>query len=435
MPGMKGDEFLSIIHTECPNTLNIMLTAHSDTEAVGHAVNNANLYRFIQKPWDETDLILTAKEGIRRYNQDRKLEEQASHLRELYAKAQEEISERKNTESRLLMALKEIKALQKTLAKENVYLREEIQNDHNFKEIIGESNELKYVLYRIEQIAQNDTTVLIQGETGTGKELVARAVHESSARNARPMIKVNCAALSPELIESELFGHEKGAFTGAISKKIGRFEIAHNGTLFLDEISELSMGLQSKLLRAIEYGEIERVGSSKSIKLDVRILTATNRDLEAEVEAGKFRKDLFYRINVYPISIPPLRKRKDDIPILIDHFIRLYNKRLGKAIERIPQSVVEALVDYDWPGNVRELQNIIERSMLLSKTKTLRLETPTSKVNISNALKPFAEVEKEYFRRVLNASNGKISGKGGAAEISDMHPNTLRSRMSKLGLK
>ena len=435
MPEMNGSELMSRIFKKYPHTLTVMLTGRADSDAVGDAVNRANLYRYINKPWREEDMVLTVKEGLRRYKHEKLVKSKNEELVKLYEKATEEINKRKKAEASLKKALREIEGLQERLQKENIYLREEIKLEHNFEEIIGNSDPLKYVLYRIEKVAPVDTTVLLQGETGTGKELVARAIHQSSERNGRPLIKVNCAALPPDLMESELFGHEKGAFTGAHIRKMGRFELAHKGTLFLDEIGEIPINLQAKLLRAIEFGEFERVGNPKSIKIDVRIIAATNRNLELEAKNGNFRKDLFYRLNVYPITLPSLRQRPDDIPLLVNHFVGRFSKKMGKQIEDISQKTMDALVSYSWPGNIRELENVIERAIVLSKGKTLHIKVPQNSMITVENMKTMEDMERDYILKTLDLTQGKIAGHGGAAEILGMHPNTLRSRIDKLNIK
>ena len=263
-------------------------------------------------------------------------------------------------------AFQEIQALKDKLSKENAYLEEEIRTEHNFGDIVGDSAALRRVLKEVETVAPTGSTVLIRGETGTGKELVARALHERSPRQSRSFIKLNCAAIPTGLLESELFGHEKGAFTGAISQKIGRFELAHQGTLFLDEVGDIPPELQPKLLRVLQEQEFERLGGTKTIKVDVRLLAATHRDLAKMVADGRFRQDLYYRLNVFPLVLPPLRERPDDIPRLVRHFTQQFARRMGRRIETIPSAVMEALVRYSWPGNVRELQNVIERAVILS---------------------------------------------------------------------
>jgi len=356
-----------------------------------------------------------------------------------------DITERKHSEDELKEAYLEIRKLKDRLEAESAYLQEEIHAEHNFENIVGRSNALKYVLYRVEQVAATDSTVLILGETGTGKELIARAIHSTGKRRGRALIKVNCATLPANLIESELFGHEKGAFTGATTKKLGRFELAHQATLFLDEIGELSLDLQSKLLRVIEEGEFERLGSSKTIKVNLRVIAATNRNLEKEMKAGRFREDLWYRLNVFTITVPPLRERPEDIPLLAKHFMEFFNKAFGKALNKIPTRVVESLQHYQWPGNVRELKHVIERATINSTGDTLQLAEalvapaifPSSTSDNSGAVSflSLEEMVRKYILRVLEKVGWKIAGKGGAAEILEINPDTLRSRMRKLGIR
>jgi chemotaxis protein methyltransferase CheR len=310
-----------------------------------------------------------------------------------------------------------------------------IELNLNHENIIGNSVALHYVLFKTQKVAASSTTVLILGETGTGKELIAKAIHDSSKQNNHPLIKVDCTTLPSELIESELFGHEKGAFTGAIEKKIGRFELANNGTLFLDEIGELPLNLQPKLLRAIEYGEIERIGNPKTIKVNVRIIAATNRNLENEVINGKFRKDLYYRINVYPITLPPLRKRKEDIPALVQSFLRHFNKKIGREINIIPPEIMDRLIEYNWPGNIRELENVIERAIILSKTNVIEVEIPKEFYDVPfGRIMSLEEKERSYILEILEFTNGKIASPDGAAAILEIPPSTLRSKMKKLGI-
>ena len=284
-----------------------------------------------------------------------------------------DITERKESEVALTKAHEELSQLKNQLEAENVYLQSELQLDQAFGEIVGQSDAIKHVHFKINQVASTDLTVLIMGETGTGKELVARAIHGASKRKDRPLIKVNCAALSPSLIESELFGHEKGAFTGAGARKLGRFELANGGTIFLDEIGELPLELQVKLLRVIQEGELERVGGTKTIKIDVRIIAATNRHLKQEVDKGTFREDLWYRLNVFPITAPPLRQRKEDIPLLVEHFVKVSAKKFGKTLTSLKAGTMQSLQAHSWPGNVRELANVIERSVIHSQGSVLRM--------------------------------------------------------------
>ena len=349
-----------------------------------------------------------------------------------------DIADRKEAEQALQTAHEEVSQLKNQLEAENIYLQEEIKLAHNVDEIIGGSNAIKYVLFKVERVSQTDTTVLILGETGTGKELVARAIHNQSLRKDRPLVKVNCAALSPSLIESELFGHEKGAFTGASARKIGRFELANGATIFLDEIGELPLDLQSKLLRVVQEGEFERLGGTKTIKVDVRILAATNRNLKMEVERGAFREDLWYRLNVFPITVPPLRQRKEDIPRMVEHFANGFSKKIGKEITSISPSTLMKLHDYGWPGNVRELANVIERAIINTHGSVLQIADQFEQQQsdeLSSSAKTLEEMEKEYIISILDQTSWKIEGPNGAARILGLNPSTLRTRMVKLGIQ
>jgi len=351
-----------------------------------------------------------------------------------------DITGRKQAEIDRDAALVELEALKKKLEEENIYLKSEIREARLFSDMIGTSNVLRYVQTRIAQVAPTDASVLIQGETGVGKELVARAIHDNSRRAANPFIKINCAAIPANLVESELFGHEKGAFTDAVQKRKGRFELADTGTLFLDEISELPREMQAKLLRVLQDGEFVRIGGIRTLHSDVRIIAATNRDLNAEVAAGRFRADLFYRFNVYPITVPPLRKRREDIPQLVEHFINQIGPGIGKNIDRIPNQVMEQLKGYDWPGNVRELRNVVERSVITSPNSTLHIseDLATSRQFSSYASDSHVsleEIQRLHILAILEQTGGKIEGSGGAAEILQLKPSTLRHRMKKLGIK
>ncbi len=345
------------------------------------------------------------------------------------------------SEKELAQALLEVEHLKNRLHNENIYLRQEIRGTYNFKHIISANTGLKQVLAQVEQVAATDASVLILGETGTGKELIARSVHNLSHRQERPLVKVNCAALPANLIESELFGHEKGAFTGALTQKTGRFELADKGTIFLDEIGELPLDLQVKLLRVLQEGEFERLGNANTMHVDVRIIAATNRDLEQAIVDGTFREDLYYRLNVVPITIPPLRERKDDIPLLVEHFIQKNNKKVGKHIDSVPQKVMQILQSYHWPGNVRELENIIERAVILSSGNQLQLgpwfpEKANDEANDSPThFSSLSDVERAHIQRVLEFTQWRVSGENGAAAILGMNPQTLYSRLKKLGLK
>jgi PAS domain S-box-containing protein len=349
-----------------------------------------------------------------------------------------DVTEAVMAKKKLNDAFNEISDLKLKLEAENVYLKEELKLEGSFEDIIGTSKSLKKVLKQVEHVAKTDTTVLVLGETGTGKELIAKAVHSNSNRKNKPLIKVNCSALPAELIESELFGHEKGAFTGAINRKIGRFELAHNGTIFLDEIGDLPIDLQTRLLRVLQENEFERLGGETTIKVDVRVITATNRNLEELVVEGKFRQDLYYRLNVFPITSPPLRKRKEDIPSLIHYFINKHNNKTKNVIKSVHKNAIDKLVNYDWPGNVRELEHVIERAIVLNYGSQLRLGNWFVGDNTDMALhKEFITLEqseRDYIAKVLEKTNGKIRGKNGAAEILGLKPTTLESRMKKLNI-
>jgi len=336
----------------------------------------------------------------------------------------------------LKRALSEIEAMKDRLEAENIYFREENKMKHRFENIIGQSDGLKYVLYKAQQVASMNTTVLILGETGSGKELIAAAIHNMSTRKERPLITVNCAALPGNLIESELFGREKGAFTGADIRRMGRFEVANGSTLCLDEIGELPLELQGKLLRVIQHNEFERLGSSQTIKVDVRIVATTNRNLEEEVRNGRFRQDLFYRLNVFPITVPPLRQRKDDIKPLVQAFTEKYSRKMGKQITSIQNETMKVLQDYPWPGNIRELESIIERAVILCPGPVLELvdKLGTSSREFSSTVKTLEEAERDQILKILSETNWRIEGKDGAAMILGVNPSTLRAKMHKFDI-
>jgi formate hydrogenlyase transcriptional activator len=348
-----------------------------------------------------------------------------------------------------MKSYEQIAALKRRLEKENVYLQEEIRTVHNFEEIVGNSDALLALLKRVDQVAPTNSSVLIYGETGTGKELIARAIHDRSNRKDRPLVKVNCSAISAGLVESELFGHVKGAFTGAFERRIGRFELADGGTIFLDEVGELPLDTQVKLLRVLQEREFEPVGSSRSVRVDVRIICATNRNLKESISEGTFRSDLYYRLNVFPLEVPPLRERRSDIPQLAMFFLSKYARNLGKKMEGISAVASERLTSYSWPGNVRELQNVIERALILSPGSILELENELMNVPISEAhldkasestpelsvsLKTLEEVERDHICAALQQTHGVVEGANGAAKTLGIHPNTLRHRMAKLGI-
>jgi formate hydrogenlyase transcriptional activator len=334
--------------------------------------------------------------------------------------------------------LEENKRLRDRLEGENSYLQEEIKAGGGFDEIIGEHASIRGLLREIRQVAGTDSTVLLLGETGTGKELIARAVHQMSSRKERPLIKVNCGAIAPGVVESELFGHERGAFTGALQRRVGRFELANHGTIFLDEIGELPLDTQTRLLRVLQEQEFERVGGSAPIRVDVRVIAATNRDLDAEVRAGRFRSDLFYRLNVFPARVPPLRERATDVPLLARHFVAQYQRKLGKPLGGIIREDLERLERYGWPGNIRELQNVIERACVLARGPVVRIpESLDSGPRSDGApikLARLEDAERSHIQQALEVTGGTIHGPRGAAQMLGINPSTLRSRMEKLGL-
>ena len=382
-------------------------------ETIGHKIMYLNAQR-IYDQGNQPQYILLAIEDVTE--------------REYYKKHLEELVEERTAE---------IVKLKEQLETERAYLQEEIKLVYNHEDIVGKSDALNYVFFKVEQIACTDTSVLILGETGTGKELVARAIHGLSLRKHRALVKMNCASLPSNLIESELFGHEKGAFTGALSRRLGRFEVADGATLFLDELGELPLELQPNLLRVVEDGEFERLGSSETRKVDVRIIAATNRDLEKEVQNGSFREDLWYRLNIFPITMPPLRERLDDIPLLVDFYIARIAKRMGKVIREIPVGVMDALQQYHWPGNVRELENVLERAVINSSGPKLRLMDDLKKTrrDVSRLEHTLEHVERDYIKRVLEQTGWKVSGKNSAAEILGLDRSTLRARMNKLNIR
>lgn len=351
------------------------------------------------------------------------------------------ILERRRAAVSIQEAFAEIKQLKEHLEVENIYLRDQVSLEHRHEEIIGQSDSIQKVLLQLEHVSTTNSTVLILGETGTGKELIARAIHNSSARKGRTMIKVNCAALPAALIEAELFGSVKGAYTGAISTQIGRFESANGSTIFLDEIGELPLELQSKLLRVLQGGQFERLGSSSPINVDVRVVAATNRDLPLAIKEGRFREDLYYRLNVFPISVPPLRERRDDIPLLVWAMVKEFESVFGKTIERIQKKCMNSLEDYYWPGNIRELRNLIERAMILNNSPTLNINLPevssTTKAQILQSTQnmPMKEFEKMHILDVLERTGWRVRGSNCAAEILELNPSTLESKMRRLGIR
>ncbi len=429
MPGMDGfetcrrlkqDELTSAIPV-------IFMTALTETI---DKVNGFNIgaVDYITKPFQLGEVVVR----IRTHLKIRSLQQELERLNtELEARVAERTAS-------LTKALAEVEQLKTQLQTENTYLRDELHQLTNFDEIVSRSRPFSHVLRQIEQVAPTHFTVMILGESGTGKELLARAVHNLSPRKKKALIKINCAALPANLIESELFGHEKGAFTGAANQKTGRFELADGGTIFLDEIGEMPLDLQPKLLRVLQEGEFERIGGNKTIKVNVRVIAATNRDLEKEVQAGKFREDLYYRLCVFPVKSLPLRDRKEDIPLLVSHFCKKHGPGIGKIIDTVPEEVITALTGYHWPGNIRELENVIQRALILSPGKKLTLgDWVWSRPSLSKpeGFVTLEDHERAYITQVLEYTHWKVSGRNGAAEILDIIPTTLDSRMKKLGIK
>jgi transcriptional regulator with GAF, ATPase, and Fis domain len=343
--------------------------------------------------------------------------------------------ERKRADLKLRRALAEIQQLQARLQQENVYLRQEARLQYDHGQIIGQSRAIQRVLSEVEQVAGTEATVLLLGETGTGKELLASAIHNLSARRDRPLVRVNCAALPASLVESELFGREKGAYTGALSKQVGRFELAHGSTIFLDEVGDLPPEIQVKLLRVLEEGTLERLGSPRPIRVDVRVVAATHRDLAQAVREARFREDLYYRLNVFPISVPPLRERRQDVPLLVWAFVEEFAKGLRKTIQAVAKESMEALQAYPWPGNVRELRNIVERAMITHAGGPLRVPVPGLSDSPGAKSMALEDVERQHILRALELTRWRVRGKGGAAEVLRVKPTTLESRMAKLGIE
>jgi len=355
-----------------------------------------------------------------------------------------DITDKKRSEEALRQALAEIGRLRERLEADNTYLREQVEPEPGFEGIVGRSDALRYVLAKVQQVAPAAATVLLQGETGVGKDLFAHAIHSLSPRRARPLVKLNCAALPPSLVESELFGHEKGAFTGAVAQRKGRFEIADGSTLFLDEVGELPLELQAKLLRVIQDGQFERVGGTATLKVDVRLVAATNRRLDEEVKAGRFRQDLWYRLNVFPITVPPLRQRPEDIPLLARHFVEKHCRRMGRAPLEVSLATLNDLQAQEWPGNVRELESVVERAVITSSGPVLRLVDvgerrpaeggPEPAARAGAGGKTLEENEREHILATLERTAWRVQGEGGAAALLGINPSTLRSRMLKLGI-
>jgi len=435
MPELDGFEVCRRLkrHEATSDIPVLFMTALADAEDKVRGFE-AGAVDYITKPFQHEEVIarVTAHLALRRLQ---------TQLEEANAGLEARVAERT---AELEAALREVEALRDRLQDENRYLREEVEQAHADAGIVGQSPALKKVLGQVERVAATDATVLILGETGTGKELFARAVHAASPRRERPLVKVNCAALPETLIESELFGHEKGAFTGATARRAGRFELADGGTIFLDEIGDLPLALQAKLLRVLQEGELERLGSPETRRVDVRVIAATNRDLAKRAAEGTFREDLYYRLNVVPLTLPPLRERAGDVRLLVEHVLARAAVRFGRPVPAVPEAVMAAFEAYAWPGNVRELANVVERAVILSDGPNLRLDEPLGAARPPTAAEAttgaaagvtMEEVERAHILHVLGTTGWRVRGDGGAAEVLGLNPSTLRSRMKKLGIE
>ena len=450
MPGMDGFETCRRLkeNSESRDIPVIFMTARADTvdKVTGFA---AGAVDYITKPLQHEEVLARVRAHLTIRSLQQRLEDNNLQL-------QQEVAERRKAEqslhetnelleqrvaertAELETALEEVGQLKDRLHDENAYLQHEIKLSHNFEEIITRSEIFRQVLSELEQVADTDATVLVLGDTGTGKELLARAVHSASRRADRPLVKVNCAALPANLIESELFGHERGAFTGASARQRGRFELADEGTIFLDEVGDLPLELQAKLLRVLQEGEFERVGSSSTIQVDARVIAATNRDLGEAVAAGGFREDLYYRLNVFPIRCPPLRDRPEDIPLLVEHFATRFSVRAGKRITSVPQKVITALQAYHWPGNVRELENVVERAVILSRGTQLELGNwmpSAAAASEAGTIATLADREREHIVETLELTGWRVRGVRGAAALLGLKPTTLEARMKRLDIE
>jgi DNA-binding NtrC family response regulator len=449
MPGMDGFQVMEELKAADTSSYLPILVITAQPDHKLRALQ-AGAKDFVAKPLDLVELkmrihnmleVRLLYNKLENYNSklEQIVQERTGDLLKANVQLTLEIEERKKAEGSLQSAYAEIKLLKDRLQAENVYLQQEIDRQYNFGDIVGQSKILSNVCTQVEQVAPMNATVLLLGETGTGKGMVARAIHSSSSRKGRPLITVDCTTLPMTLVESELFGRERGAFTGSDARQIGRFELADGGTIFLDEIGEMPLELQCKLLRVIQDGEFERLGSPRTIKTDVRIIAATNRNLGEEVKNGKFREDLFYRLNVFPITLPPLRLRKEDIPLLVNYFVAKFNKKVCKKIETISKDTLNALQEYHWPGNVRELESVIERAVIISQGSALqvldRFDTFRRPEEPAGAeIKALVELEQDHILQVLQKTGWRIEGKNGAAIILGLNASTLRARMRKYGI-
>jgi len=415
MPKETGIEFVNRIKNDWPFIVFMILSGYSDFTIVKAAIDTGRVYRFLLKPWNGDELVIDIKNAVEKYNLTKQNTDLLAHLKHQN---------------------KDLIELQKKVSDENDYLKVSMPTRKGFGDIVSVNKQFVEILHKVEQVALSDVTVLIQGETGTGKELIAQAIHKNSPRRDKPFICVNCAAIPETLFESELFGHEKGAFTGASQQRKGKFELANGGTLFLDEIGEVPIALQAKFLRVLQENEVQRIGSDEVIRINVRIITATNRNLQVESKNNQFRSDLFYRLNVFPVQLLPLRERTDDIPLLVEYFVQKFNAKYKKKIRSVPHSQLHGFITYSWPGNIRELENVIERAVVISTADRLNLSTAIPReektVFTSGSL---SEFEKQYILTVLERTSYRVGGVGGAAEILGLKRTTLLSKIKKLGIK
>jgi formate hydrogenlyase transcriptional activator len=428
MPEMDGYEVCRQLKTrsDTSHIPVIFISALDDTLDIVKAFRVGGV-DYVTKPFQVEEVVARVENQLN-----------LAELRQELERRNKELQKRHDELLAAYHAITEHQRIEQRLQQENVQLREVLKSEFGEDPILGESRAMKKVFQQVEQVASTDSTILITGETGTGKEVIARTIHALSSRKNKVMVKVNCAALPPTLIESELFGHEKGAFTGALNRKIGRFELAHGGTLFLDEIGDLPLDLQAKLLRVLQEGEFERVGGTQTLKVDVRIITATNRDLEKAIRDEKYRLDLYYRLNVFPIALPPLRERQEDMELLARHFVARYAQKMGKPVPEFPPKALDLLRTYPWPGNVRELENVIERAVIVSRNGHLNLaeNLPKPVVNTRGSrLRTLEEYEREHILEALQFTGWQVSGNRGAALLLGLKPTTLEARMKKLSIE
>ncbi len=439
MPVMDGTTFLAAAGKISPGIPRILLTGHADLQLALDAVNKGGACRILSKPWDDHDVIQTVRDSLYRCRLERENRQFAITIKEQrdqlsLCNSRLTVQVQAQTEE-LRKQLDEITKLEKKLAAENLQLRAEVKTYLDQGKIIGDSLSLKKVLAMAERVAPTGSTVLILGDTGTGKELLAQFIHQNSPRHEKLMHKINCAAIPENLVESELFGKEKGAFTGAVEQQLGHFELADGSTILLDEVGELPFGAQAKLLRVLQEGEFERLGSPLIHRTNVRVIAATNRDLLEEVRQGRFREDLYYRLNVFPLKLPLLRERSEDIPTLVGAVIRELGEKMGRTVSKITPHDMEALQRYAWPGNIRELRNIIEHALIFSSGDTLQVTLPETLPAREDPLTlSLQEVERQHITAVLESTGWRVHGEKGAARVLNLNPNTLFFRMKKLAI-